>query len=118
MSDSDTFTQDVPEVSAHSRILPDVCLGSSILFAVISVVTCISLLTLSGFSVLIPLFIGLPVSLGGSIILAFLPAFTLKFFVADQRVTWALWISGVSTAMGGVTWILIETLVDFGGGVC
>jgi hypothetical protein len=118
MSDSDTPTPAGSTIPTYARVLPNVCLGSSILFAVVSVLTCISLLTLSGFSVLIPLFVGLPVSLGGSIFLAFLPTLTLKFFVVDQRVNWALWISGVSAAMGGVAWILIETLVDFGGGVC
>jgi ABC-type transport system involved in cytochrome bd biosynthesis fused ATPase/permease subunit len=105
-------------IPTYARVLPNVCLGSSILFAVVSVLTGIALLTLSGFSVLIPLFVGLPVSLGGSIFLAFLPALTLKFFVVDQRVGWALWISGVSAAMSGVASILVAMLVDFGGGVC
>lgn len=118
MSNPDTLPPSVQDIPIFVRVLPSVCLGSSILFAVVSVVTWISLLILSGFSVLIPLFIGLPVSLGGSIVLAFLPALILKFFVVDPRVNCALWISGVSAATGGVAWILIETLVDFGGGVC
>ncbi len=106
------------DAPTYARVLPKACLGSSILFGVISVVTCIALLTLSGFNVLIPLFVGLPVSLGGSLFLAFLPTLAVNFLVANQRVTWALWISGVSAAMSGVAWVLVETLVDFGGGVC
>lgn len=118
MSNPDTLSHQTSNIPTYTKVLPIVSVCSSILFAVTSVVTWIALLKLSGFSVLIPLFIGLPVSLGGSIVLAFLPALTLKFFVVDPRFNWALWISGVSAAIGGVAWIFIETLVGFGGGVC
>jgi hypothetical protein len=118
MSVPDTLAHPTSDVPTYARVLPIVSLCSSILFAVVSVVTCIALLTISGFGLLVPLIIGLPLSLGGSIFLAFLPALTLRFFVIDQRVTWALWISSVSAVMGGVAWILVETLAGFGGGVC
>lgn len=114
----DTLSRPALDVPTYARVLPNVCLGSSILFAVVSIVTCTTLLTLSGFSVLIPLFIGLPVSLGGSIFLAFVPTLAVRFFVVNQRVTWALWISSASTALSGMAWILIELLVDVGRGVC
>jgi len=110
MSNSDTLTTTTSNIPTHARVLPIVSLCSSILFAVISVITWISLLTISSYEILIALIIGLPLSLGGSIFLAFLPTVVLRFFVKDARVRWSLWISGISATIDGGTCIFIATL--------
>lgn len=110
MPNSDTLTPAPSNIPTYARVLPTVSLCSSILFAVISVVTWISLLTVSSYDVLISLLIGLPLSLGGSIFLAFLPTLVLRVFMNDPRVRWSLWISGVSATIGGGTWICIATM--------
>jgi len=110
MSNSDTLATAASNIPTYARVLPIVSLCSSILFAVMSVVTWISLLTISSYDVLVALLIGLPLSLGGSIFLAFLPTMILRFFVNDPRVRWSLWISGVSATIGGGTWIFIATM--------
>ena len=110
MSAPDTLAHPTSDVPTYARVLPIVSLCSSILFAVISLVTWIALLTISSYDILIALFIGLPLSLGGSIFLAFLPTAILRFFVIDPRVTWSLWISGASATIGTGIWIFIATL--------
>ena len=62
----DKLARPTLDVSTYVRVLPIVSLCSSILFAVISGVTSISLLIISRYDILIALIIGLPVSLGGS----------------------------------------------------
>lgn len=108
MSVPDTLARPNSDVPTYARVLPIVSLCSSILFAVISVVTWIVLLTkphpITQFYALI---MGLPVSLGGSIFLAFLPTAILRFFVNDRRVRWSLWISGVSATVPGGVWIFM-----------
>ena len=110
MSNPNTLAPEASKIQTHARVLPIVSLCSSILFAVISVVTWISLLTISTYDVLIALIIGLPASLGGSIFLAFLPTLVLSFFRDDRRVRWSLWISGVSATLGGGVWIFIAIM--------
>jgi hypothetical protein len=110
MSNSDTLPPPVPEGLIYARVLPNVCLGSSILFAAVSVVTWISLLTISSYDILIALIIGLPVSLGGSLFLAFLPTSILRLFLRDQRLTWSLWISGSAAAINAGVSVFITTM--------
>jgi hypothetical protein len=110
MSNPETLASATSNIPAYARALPTVSLCSSILFAVISVVTWISLLTISSYDILIAFLIGMPLSLGGSIFLAFLPTVILRFFVNDPRVRLSLWISGVSATIGGGTWIFIATV--------
>ena len=99
-----------PDVPTYARVLPNVCLGSSILFAVVSVVTWISLLTISSYDVLIAFVIGLPVSLGGSLFLAFLPTTILRLFLNDRRITWSLWISASVAAINAGVFAFITTM--------
>lgn len=108
----------VPDTSASTasnhpavvRILPTVSLCSSILFAVISVVTWISLLTIDSYDVLVAFLIGLPVSIGGSLFLAFLPTVVLRIFVKGARVQWSLRVSGLSATISTGAWIFITTM--------
>ena len=110
MSNSDTLMPASSNIPTYARVLPNVCLGSSILFAVISIVTWIAILTISSYDILIALIIGLPVSLGGSIFLAFLPTAILRFFVNDPRVTRSLLISGSAAAINAGVWGFITTM--------
>lgn len=99
MSNSDTLMPAGSNIPTYARVLPNVCLGSSIFFAVVSIVTWVSLLTISSYDILIALFIGLPASLWGSLLLAFLPTVVLWIFLNDQRLKWSLWISGSAAAI-------------------
>tara|TARA_R110002072_G_scaffold303123_1_gene494647 strand:- start:52557 stop:52880 length:324 start_codon:yes stop_codon:yes gene_type:complete len=105
---SETAASNTPP--AYTRILPNACLGSSILFAIVSVVTWISILTISSYNVLIAFVIGLPVSLGGSLFLALLPTVILRIFLNDRRVTWSLWISGSAAAINAGVSVFVATM--------
>ena len=70
MSNSDTRAPATSNIPTYARVLPIVSLCSSILFAVTSVVTWIALLAISSYNILVALFIGLPASLWGSLLLA------------------------------------------------
>ena len=104
MSAFDTLDHSTTEVPTYARVLPIVSLCWSILLLAISIATSFIALfaedRYSSRSVLTVLAIGLPLSLFGSTLLAFLPAVCLWFFVHDRRVTWAVRISGLSAIIG------------------
>ncbi|MGZ0168582.1 MAG: hypothetical protein ACKVHE_03400 [Planctomycetales bacterium] len=114
---TDTLAHPTSDVPTYARVLPIVSLCSSILFAVISVVTWIAhltwfaRLTTDGMVMLLAFLFGLPLSVGGSLFLAFLPALVLRFFVNDRQVRWSLWISGVSATVGGGVWIFMVSQI-------
>ena len=120
MSDSDTLAHATAEfattepttakVPTYARVLPIVSLCSSIFFEAFSVVTWIALLTVPGYDVLFWLIIGMPASLGGSFLLALVPAVILRSFLPDRRVTWSLRISATSVVLGGGVWLFIAAL--------
>ena len=120
MSDSDTLAQATVEsvttaettakVPTYARVLPIVSLYSSIFFAALTVVTCIAILTVPGYDVIFWLIIGLPASLGGSSLLALVPAVILRLCLPDRRVTWSLRISAAAVVLGGGMWIFIAAL--------
>ena len=110
MSNPDNFDSAASQIPTYARALSIVSLCASILFALISFITWVSILTISSYDVLIALIIGMPISLGGSFFLAFLPTLVLKFFVKDPRVNWSLWISGASAIIGSGVWIFIATM--------
>lgn len=87
-----------------------ISLCSSVFFALLSIATWCALLTVGSYDVLVALLIGLPLSVGGSVCLAFVPTLVLRYFVNVPAVRWSLWISGVSAAIGILVWILIGTI--------
>ncbi|MGZ0167839.1 MAG: hypothetical protein ACKVII_28305 [Planctomycetales bacterium] len=110
MSNSDTLAPATSNIPTYARVLPIVSLCSSILFAVTSVVTWIALLAISSYNILVALFIGLPASLWGSLLLAFLPTAVLRIFLNDQRLKWSLWISGSAAAINAGVCVFITAM--------
>ena len=107
MSESETLDPATSRTTSYGEIMSIASLISSILFAGVTILTGILVLTARGHDGLVPLLLDLPLSLGGSVLCGLIPAAILRIFVDDRSVKWSLYISGAATILSGIMWLII-----------
>lgn len=107
MSESEMLDPATSRTTSYGQFLSIASLISSFLFAGVTIFTGILLVTARSFDVHLALVLGLPLSLGGSVVCGLIPAAILRIFVNGRYVKWSLGISGAATILSGIMWLMI-----------
>lgn len=108
MPESTTVTPTTGPAPKYVEVISVVNFVSSILFAGVAILSGILMLTLRGWDILLPILVGFPISIGGSILLGIIPAVILRNYLEHPRVNWSLWISTATVSLILVAWLIVS----------